>query len=382
MQNMIYTLDSANSRGLLTEVHIADIHFGVIDPLVHYQILAEQFLNKISRLNFDILSIDGDLFDHKYMSNSDVILYAIKFIDNCVEICKAKNATLVILHGTKSHDADQLKLFYHYIDDRSIDIRIVENTRFEYIKNVRVLCIPEEYGKGAEYYYQFLYHSGQYDTVYMHGTIKGSIYGANKVDLNAEKPVFDLNCFGNCLGPIIAGHVHTGGCFDRHMYYTSSPIRYKYGEEEPKGFLVIVHNLDTHEYYPHFEEIKSFRYDTINLDHMLNDDPKNVVSYLKQLQASGIDNIRVEFTSTDNIQNIELLKNYFRNDSSIKIDADNISVVNALNQNKEIVDKYSDMGFLLDPSLSPDKKFVQYVNYKEGYEFITVDKLIEILKSC
>ena len=382
MQQMIYRLDDASSRGILTEVHIADIHFGVIDPQTHYMILNEQFLNKIARINFDVLSIDGDLFDHKFMSNSDVVLYAIKFIDNCVELCKAKGATLVILHGTRSHDSDQLKLFYHYIDDRDIDIRIVENIKFEYIKNAKVLCIPEEYGKGAGYYYPYLYHSGQYDTAFMHGTFKGSIFGANKVDLETERPVFDINCFGNCLGPIIAGHVHTGGCFDRHFYYTSCPIRYRYGEEEPKGFMVILHNLDTHEYYPHFEEIQSFRYDTINLDHMLNKDPKEVVTYLKQLQASGVDNIRVEFTSNDNMANIELLKNFFRNDSSIKINAENAIVVETLSKNQEAIDKYSDMGFLLDPSLSSDEKFVQYVNYKEGYEFITVDKLVEILKSC
>lgn len=115
---------------------------------------------------------------------------------------------------------------------------------------------------------------------------------------------------------------------------------------------------------------------------MLHKDPKEVVTYLKQLQASGIDNIRVEFTSNDNMANIELLKNFFRNDSSIKINAENAVVVETLSKNQEAIDKYSDMGFLLDPSLSSDEKFVQYVNYKEGYEFITVDKLIEILKSC
>ena len=36
-------------RGSLIEVHIADIHFGVIDPKVQYTILLEQFINKINR---------------------------------------------------------------------------------------------------------------------------------------------------------------------------------------------------------------------------------------------------------------------------------------------------------------------------------------------
>lgn len=368
-------------QGLLTEVHIADIHFGVIDPAIHWQILNEQFLAKIINLNFNILSIDGDLFDHKYMSNSDVVMYAIKFIDQCVEICKAKNATLIILHGTKSHDSDQLKLFYHYIEDNTVDVRIIENICFQYVGNAKILCIPEEYGKGKEYYDKYLHLSGLYDTAFMHGTFKGSIYGANQINLDIERPVFGIESFNNCLGPIISGHVHKQGCFDKHFYYTGTPVRYCYGEEEPKGFLIIMHDLATHQYYPHFEEIKSFRYDTINLDHMLMEDPKIVINYLRQLQSSGIDNIRVEFTSCDNIDNIELIKNFFRNDSSIKIKSENVAVVQTMMQNQENIDKYSGMGFLMDNTLDPNEKFVKYVNYKEGYEYITVDKLVEILQA-
>ena len=48
------------SRGVLTEVHIADIHFGVIDPKVQYKILTEQFLMKIDNIHFDILFINDD----------------------------------------------------------------------------------------------------------------------------------------------------------------------------------------------------------------------------------------------------------------------------------------------------------------------------------
>ena len=39
--------------------------------------------------------INGDLFHHKFMSNSDVIMYALLFVDEIVKLCIQNNATLV-----------------------------------------------------------------------------------------------------------------------------------------------------------------------------------------------------------------------------------------------------------------------------------------------
>ena len=113
-ENEIYNLHKEKniSRGTLVEIHISDIHFGKLDSKYQYDILNEQFLNKINEIHFDILSIDGDIFEHKFMSNSDVVMYASLFIDRCVDICRTKSATFIIIAGTKSHDDDQLKLFY------------------------------------------------------------------------------------------------------------------------------------------------------------------------------------------------------------------------------------------------------------------------------
>lgn len=369
------------NRGTLIEVHIADLHFGVIDPYTTYSILKEQFANKISGLNFDILSINGDIFDHKCMSNSDVVMYASLLIDELVSICRSKNATMLIIHGTKSHDADQLKLFYHYLYDRTVDVRIVEYMKFEYIKNARILCIPEEYGKPREYYTKFLFYSGCYDSVFMHGTAVGSVYGAVKEDLSSERyPVFDKQSFGSCRGPIIAGHVHDHGCFFDHLYYCSSPIRTRFGEEAAKGFIVLFHNLDTQQYYMHFEEITSFRYDTINIDDLSSSDPKYIINYLNKKREEGIDNIRlmVKGLSSDNLA---ILKNYYRNNRNIKIEVkEEINKNNdSLNASEEVLNEYKQFDFLLDPTIPEYDKFVKYINICEGCEFITVDKLIELL---
>lgn len=372
-------INKNHNRGTFIEAHIADIHFGALDPKVQYQILREQFINKIYKLpKLDIVSINGDLFHHKNLASSDVVMYSSLFVDELVQLCKEKNSTLLILSGTYSHDAGQLKLFYKYLKDPTIDIRIIENTQFQIVKSKRILCLPEEYGKGENYYNNFLYMSGIYDSVYMHGTIKGSIIGANKEDLDTQKaPVFDLKNFINCRGPIISGHVHVPGCFQKYMYYCGSPIRWCYGEEQEKGFIILTHDLDNGYHYVHFEPIKSFRYDTINMDNILNKDPKDIINHIKEIQAKGIDNIRVEFTLNQQ-DKLNIIKNYFRNNSHIKIFENFEEDINT-SIDEEVLNKYDKYNYILDPNIDEYEKLCRYINQNEGHVFITCDELKSLI---
>ena len=383
----IYELNMLNrqSRGTLTEVHIADIHFGSIDPRTTYNILKEQCLNKIKNIHFDIFSIDGDLFDHKFMSNSDVIMYAVMFIDELVNICKSKNATLILIHGTAYHDAAQLKLFYKYLQDPCIDIRIVEEVKFEYVKGAKILCIPELYNMGADYYRQFLFGEGSYDSVFMHGVIKGAIYEAKNQEsgIHSDKaPTFTMEDFRLCRGPILSGHVHTAGCYNTYFYYCGSPLRYKFGEEQEKGFLVVLHNLDTHEHYTHLEPIKSFRYDTVNLDDLLLLDPKHVIEYVSKLQSEGIEYVRVEFkdiVSEQQKANLDIIKKYYKANNRVKIKAENNKLKQVLQESKELSDEFEGYEYILDKSLSEFEILTMYINQQKGYEYLTVDELKNIL---
>ena len=145
---MQYLEKTDKSIPYVIEVHISDLHFGAVDPYKQFCILKEQFLDKISLINFDILSIDGDIFDKKFMANSSAIYYAMEFVRICVEICASKQATMIIIGGTESHDAGQLQLFKMYEENENIDFRIIEHICFQYAKGLKILCIPEEYGKG------------------------------------------------------------------------------------------------------------------------------------------------------------------------------------------------------------------------------------------
>ena len=248
-------LEYTTKRGISMQAHISDLHFGKIDPKVEFNILKEQFIDRIKDLPLDCISIDGDFFDRLFMSNTDTTLYANLFFKELYNVCKnnAKrgiHTVLILILGTKNHDADQLRLFYPYLKDKEVDLRIVETIQFQYINGCRVLCIPELYNVTDDEYSKVLYESGAYDMVFMHGSIEGAIYD-NKM---GESKIFSPSDFSCCMGPVVAGHVHTGPAVHGFCYYNGSPIRWNFGEEETKGFQLVLYDMDTRYYYDRSSE--------------------------------------------------------------------------------------------------------------------------------
>lgn len=366
-------------RGTLIEVHLADLHFGAFNPADQYRILMEQVYNKIYTLpRIDIISIDGDIFDHKVMCNSDAALYATKFIDSLVYLCRIKKATLVILAGTYSHDFDQLKLFYHYMDNDPIldvDVRIITNIQFEYIKGAKILMIPELNGLDESIYEKYFFKSGWYDEAFVHGTFEGAVYG-NLTSGNSR--LLTANDFMYCKGVAISGHVHKSGCFQGFYYYCGCPYRWKFGEEEEKGFIILAHDLDTQIHYVDFQPIQSYRYDTIYLDELISNDPKKICDYINQRKINdGIDYIKVKIRVPIENYNKTIINNYYRNNSSTFVE---FCDTNEIEESKKIqAFENTKYDYLIDNTMSGLDKFVRYVNENEGYQFISVEDLTKIL---
>lgn len=377
-----YNLNSFNvmGRGGITAAHIADLHFPVIDPQKQYNILEDQFLKVIETIpRLDLLCINGDLFDHRNMASSDAVLYASLFVSRCVEICKSKNATLIILQGTQSHDSNQLKIYYHYMQRQDVDVRIVTNIRFEYVKNARILCIPELYGIPEEYYQQILFGSDFYDLCIMHGTIHGAVYGDNV----GQGRLFHIEDFLNCRGPIISGHIHKPQCFNDHFYYCGSPYRWRFDDDHFKGFILMHYNLDTRKYYLDYKEIISDTYKTISIEELINNDPIETINYIRNLkQNQGINYIRVKFESAIPGSARIVINNQFRNDESVTLEFFSPEREIARQAEEKIKEDNEKFAFLLDPKLTDEQKFVLWVNHlKQDDQFLTVEELENMLKS-
>lgn len=368
-------------RKPLIHVHIADIHFGCkVDPAEEYAILQEQFLARINKIHFDVLAIDGDLFDRKQPASSPAVFFAIRFINQCLDMCVKRGGYLILISGTKSHDADQLVPLFDDLVRRYIHyFHIVTDIEFLYVNGYKILCIPELYGKPSMYYETMLCDT--YDMCFMHGTLVGGVYGANKEKLISDRePVFSIDSFSGCRGPIIAGHVHKAMCLNSYMYYVSNPIRYRFGEEEPKGFGVCVSGDMGHCYQ--FVEIESFRYVTVKLEELKTNDPDTIVKALNNMKANGIDFLRLDMSTVGpefSQPTIAILEQKFSQDPSISIKKADLQP--RVDTTPEIEEKYAGMDFLVDPRISEMEKFVLYVNHCEGREFITVDELKRILQS-
>lgn len=336
-------------------IHIADIHFGAINPKTQYSILKYQFIDVIKNIDFDILSIDGDLFDRKVFANSDTVYYAVKFVFELCNICQYKNAVLIIIDGTPSHDNDQTYIFNNLgYAFNNLHYYVIHNTSFLHINGFKILCIPEEYGKGKEYYMRFL--SQQYDMCFMHGALVGGLYGCNKSDLENKRPVFDLSDFVNCKGPIIAGHVHEYMNLKKYMYYVSNPIRYKFGEEKEKGFGILLINDLRYHYYK-FIPIESFEYNTIHLDCTGISDPEVIISTINMNTIDEYHHLRVLFSNITNVMYITIQQYFRTSDISdfIQLGVNQENKKPKINTTEEIKNKYSDSDYLFGNSSSFDK---------------------------
>ena len=120
--------------------------------------------------------------------------------------------------------------------------------------------------------------------IFMHGSVEGAVYD-NK---QQESKMFTTKDFGFCLGPVICGHIHTGPNLNSYIFYNGSPIRWCFGEEETKGFQIVLYDMDTRYYYVHKEPIYSFRYDTISIDDIIMSDPKQVIDYINNLKKEKV----------------------------------------------------------------------------------------------
>lgn len=364
---------------ILISAHISDLHFPVMSPQKQYDILYNQFITKIQSLpRLDLICVNGDLFDHKISLSSDATLYASMFIANLVEIAKQHNATLIILQGTLSHDANQLKIYYHYMQRTDVDVRIVTNIRFEMVKNFRVLCIPELYGIPDEFYQNILFYSGLYDICIIHGTIQGAVYKDNV----GNGRLFTINDFLNCKGPIISGHIHKADVFYDHFYYCGSPYRWRFDDDCFKGFILMVYNQDDRRYYVSYEEIFSDTYKTITLDQLINNNPLDTIAYIRDLKyREGINYIKIKFNSQVSGATRITLNDQFRNDETVSFEFYSPEQEIAKQAEEKMIEEEKKVSFLLDSNLTDEQKFVMWVNYlKQDERYFTIEELEEMLK--
>lgn len=240
-------------HGIFKMVSVADLHFG--NPRVG----AEQLYLKLRKFVYPelkeahLITVNGDIYDQLLTVGSKAHRFASQFIADLFTISARTGMQVRILHGTFTHDRDQLSVF---------ETLAVPGARFKIINNIeceeigefrsgmeeltmklRVAYLPDNlpYKRSEE----AIDHLKRVMTVVGYNSVDMVVgHGAFEHTMPADsqhKPpcLYTLDQFDRLVdhGPIVMGHIHTPGR-KRNCYYCGSFDRMAHGEEEDKGFYI------------------------------------------------------------------------------------------------------------------------------------------------
>ena len=370
-------------------VIIADIHFGAQSSEKLYDELNKNFLSYINKMKIlDFVIIAGDLFDSKISLNSDHVNMVFRFIKELMCICVKKCAKLRIIKGTESHDNQQLQVLRH-MTASNCDFKIINTVEAEDLfENMYVLYVPEEYVKDPNEYYKE-YFNRSYDMVFGHGMFTevafAASYQKSEVTMN-KAPVFKSKEFINiCRGPIFFGHIHKSQCIKHQIYYTGSFSRWSFGEDEPKGFMMVGYTPETSAFKVEFIENKDVNdYVTMAVgdestlyDGEPADEIHSIVNWVNSNPAYRkrlIFNIPEDYDKSGLL--IQMISDVFGKHRDVKVIINN----NSKEQKKknEMDNKIQTMmktyDFIFDKGINPEDKLSRYVKVKYNRD-IPVDKM-------
>lgn len=211
------------------DIHLSKSYYPYIkDPL-------QFFVDKVKEERPLITALTGDIFDDRINADEDIYHYAIQTIIKISQYTKY----LIIVDGTFSHDYNTLDILYSF-KGLIPNIYFVKHKEVLNLDNLKILILPEEYPQNPEEYYKEVL-SGTYHYILGHGDIEGGVYhsGVNNSMLKGFR--FKISTLSEIAKYTIFGHLHKHQLLGKkqNVLYTGSLARFKFGEEEEKGFVII-----------------------------------------------------------------------------------------------------------------------------------------------
>lgn len=362
---------------------ISDIHVGAMDLIKTQQEFSDIFINHINKMKkLDFVVVTGDFFDHKFYLGDKEAIVAHAMLKELIEACKEKNAVLRFVYGTEFHEANQydvLSLLKIY--DKVDVVKYVSEE--ELLPGMNVLYLPEEHiFSKSEYYKDYLTNEKKYDYIFGHGVIREvmkevAIHMENKESNSKRKkvPVFsnaELNY--TCKGQTFFGHYHINKEIDGKVFSVGSFNRWKFGEEESKGFYEISCDTEKCKYKAEFIENTmasiyktiSFGYDNkifnseVDMDNTLN----GIDSMMKR---DVYDHVRFMFNVPETIENPEATINYLKERYKFKENIKLEIVHGYIEKKKQLQKEEADsedekFKFIFDNSMEIEDKISKFIS--------------------
>lgn len=230
---------------------LSDLHFGNprIDATELFRKLKHYAYPQIKKSHLVILA--GDIYDRLLTVNSKSYLYTMQFIDDLFRMSDDTGCQIRLLHGTYSHDRDQLDVF-HTLASPHTRYKIIKEISSEVITDfqngasrldpsiqLRIGYIPDNlpYREVSAVIDNLnksmtVTNITHLDLLIGHGTF------AHTLPDNIPLPplTFTLDTFKDVVdGIIVMGHIHVHS-HKSNVYYCGSFERMSHNEEEYKGF--------------------------------------------------------------------------------------------------------------------------------------------------
>ena len=239
-------------------ITLADIHWGAMDSQLTYDNLqlVLRFIEKMQG-KIDFVVIAGDYFDYRIQLNSKTALLAVQWFDELIHTCKSNGVKKVrMLKGTREHDNDQLEVFRPPYETDDGFFRLFNTTTAEDLfDDLRVVYCPDENMNLEDYQMNYWDRfSRAIDIGFFHGnfdTILPSVEFNRIQEHHLATMIYRYYVFSRLIrGPLICGHWHVAQEYEA-QYYVGSFDRWKFNEEDPKGFIYGEYDTDTYKYLIH-----------------------------------------------------------------------------------------------------------------------------------
>ena len=372
---------------------ISDIHVGAMDLETLYNEYTELFINKIKKDNkLDFVIVCGDFFDHKFYLNDNAAKMSYKMLKDLIEVCKDKDIPLRFVYGTESHECNQYDIMnVMKIYDNVKVVKFVSDE--ELLPNLNILYLPEEHVNDIdEYYSKYLSNYDKYDYVFGHGVIREvmtdlSVHIDNKSDDKRKKTkVFNTKELDKiCKCEVYFGHYHINIETDDKFFSIGSFSRWRYGEEERKGFYIVECNTDKEKYsHEYIENTLAKDYKTIRIGYnnevFTNEDKlkESIDGFNNMIKREAYDNIRVVFNIPSNIEHPESTINYIKEtlkkSDKIKVEIVNGYIDEKRKMQKEKVNETNQLySFIFDKNLPLEDKTSKFISITYNKEISSND---------
>lgn len=361
---------------------ISDIHVGAFSVDRLHEELKVLFLDRLYKEpKLDFLVVAGDFFDHKFFLNDKEASVAYIILKEIVELCKEKNTVLRFVYGTESHECNQydiLSLLKIY--DKVSVIKTV--TEEELLPGLNILYLPEEQILDKdEYYKEYFCNKDKYDYVFGHGIVrevmKELCVHIDKVKENKTRkkpPVFNTSELSYiCKGQVYFGHYHMNQEYNNKVFSISSFSRWRFGEEERKGYYMLECNTGKEKYNQTFIEntmADSFKSFSFGYDDEIFDDSIKLKESLDSidniLKLEPSRHMKFIFNIPKNAENpestISYIKEKLKYKDNIKIEIVNGYIDEKARIKKEKVDEESSKySFIFDKSMILEDKISKFI---------------------